>query len=202
MDLVIVSSAINTCQAPLSYHPIRSVFDKNKRYEQTLQTLESIKKIPNKKIYFVECTDIPEFEEDIRRRVDYYKNVYKGNEAVIDGPYKNVGEAISLLVVDTDEYENVYKISGRYYLNDEFDYSLWDNDDTMMWVDDANGWRLTTFYKINKKQNIQWLGILMSMVRDNESRAIEQMMMEITDFKRINRVGVEGYTHGGGLAKF
>lgn len=202
MDLVIVSSAINTCQAPLSYHPIRSVFDKNKRYEQTLQTLESIKKIPNKKIYFVECTDIPEFEEDIRRSVDYYKNVYKGNEAVIDGPYKNVGEAISLLVVDTDEYENVYKISGRYYLNDEFDYSLWDNDDTMMWVDDANGWRLTTFYKINKKQNIQWLGILMSMVRDNESRAIEQMMMEITDFKRINRVGVEGYTHGGGLAKF
>jgi hypothetical protein len=202
MDLVIVSSAINTCQAPLSYHPIRSVFDKNKRYEQTLQTLESIKKIPNKKIYFVECTDIPEFEEDIRRSVDYYKNVYKGNEAVIDGPYKNVGEAISLLVVDTDEYENVYKISGRYYLNDEFNYSLWDNDDTMMWVDDANGWRLTTFYKINKKQNIQWLGILMSMVRDNESRAIEQMMMEITDFKRINRVGVEGYTHGGGLAKF
>jgi len=202
MDLVIISSAINTCSAPLSYYPIRSVFDKHKRYEQTLQTIESIKKIPNRKVYFVECTDIPEFEKDISQMVDFYKNVYKGNEAVIDGPYKNVGEAISLLAVDTDEYENVYKLSGRYYLTDEFDYSLWDNEDTMMWVDDKNGWRLTVFYKINKKQNLQWQGILMAMVRNNETRAIEQMMMDITDFRRINKVGVEGYTHGGGLARF
>ena len=59
-----------------------------------------------------------------------------------------------------------------------------------------------TFYKINKKQSLQFQGILMSVVRNNEPRAIEQMMMEITDFKRINKVGVEGLTHGGCLAKF
>ena len=94
MDLVIISSAINTCQAPLSYYPIRSVYDKQIRYEQTLKTFESIEKIPNKKVYFVECTDIPEFEEDIKKRVDFYKNIYKGNETIIDGPYK--GEGISL----------------------------------------------------------------------------------------------------------
>lgn len=202
MNLVIISSAINTCSAPLSYYPIRSVFDKQQRYEQTLKTIESLDRIPDKEVYFVECTDIPEFEDGIKRRVNFYKNVYKGNEAIIDGPYKNVGEAISLLVVETDEYENVFKISGRYYLTDEFNYSLWDNNETMMWVDKNNGWRLTTFYKINKAQNIQWTGILMAMVRNNESRAIEQMMMEITDFRGIDKVGVEGYTHGGGLAKF
>jgi hypothetical protein len=202
MDLVIISSAINTCSAPLSYYPIRSVFDKQKRYEQTLQTINCLSRIPNKKVYFVECTDIPEFEEDIKSRVDFYKNIYKGNESVIDGPYKNVGEAISLLSVEIDEYENVYKLSGRYYLTDEFDYSLWNNNDTMMWVDKNNGWRLTVFYKINKRQNLQWSGILMSMVRNNEHRAIEQMMMEIIDFRQIENVGVEGYTHGGGLARF
>lgn len=202
MNLVIVSSVINTCQAPLSYYPIRSVFDKHQRYSQTLQTLDSLSKIQDKKIYFVECSEIPEFEDDIKKRVDFYKNIYKGNETVIDGPHKGVGEAVSLLSVPTDEYDNVYKIAGRYYLTDDFDYTLWDNDETMMWVDDANGWRLTTFYKINKKQNIQWTGILMSMVRDNEPRAIEQMMMEITDFRRIAKVGVEGYTAGGGLAQF
>jgi len=202
MDLAIISSVINTCSAPLSYYPIRSVFDKHQRYEQTLQTIESLGRIPNKKIYFVECSEIPEFEEDIKKRVDFYRNIYKGNESIIDGPHKGVGEAVSLLSADTDDYDNVYKIAGRYYLNDEFSYSLWDNDDTMFWVDGNNGWRLTTFYKINKKQNIQWLGILMSMVRNNEPKAIEQMMMEITDFKRINKVGVGGYTSGGGLAKF
>jgi len=202
MDLVIISSAINTCSAPLSYYPIRSIFDKQQRYEQTLQTIDSLNRIPNKKIYFTECTDIPEFEEDVKRRVDFYKNVYKGNEAVIDGLYKNVGEAISLLAVETDEYENVFKISGRYYLNDEFDYSLWDNDDTILEVDPENGWIRTVFYKINQKQNLQWTGILMSMVRNNESRAIEQMMREISDFKRIDKVGVEGWTHGGFFIQF
>ena len=202
MDLVIISSAINTCSAPLSYYPIRSVFDKYKRYEQTLQTIESLNKIPNKKIYFVECTDIPEFEQDIKRRVDFYKNIYKGNELIVDGPHKGVGFALSILSAETDGYENIYVLAGRYYLTDEFDYSLWDNNDSMMWVDDNNGWRLVTFFKINKKENIQFLGILMTMVRNNEPLAIEQIMMEITDFKKIDKVGVEGYTHGGGLARF
>ena len=202
MDLVIISSAINTCQSPLSYHPTRSVYDKQQRYEQTLQTIESLHKIPDKKVYFVECTDIPEYEEDIKGRVDYYTNIYKGNEDIINGPYKNVGEAVSMLCVSTEGYDNIYKISGRYYLSDDFDYSLWDNDDTMMWVDSNNGWRLTVFYKINRKQLEQWRDILVRMYVNNESRAIEQLMMEITDFKRVEKVGVQGYTHGGGFADF
>jgi hypothetical protein len=202
MDLVIISSAINTCQSPLSYYPIRSIYDKQKRYEQTLQTIESVKKIPNKEVCFVECTDIPEFEEDIKNRVDFYKNVYRGNEAIIDGPNKGVGEAVSLLTAETDYYDNVFKIAGRYYLNDVFDYSLWDNDDTVLQVDGSNGWIRTVFYKINKKQNIQWLGILMTMVRNNEPLAIERMMMGITDFKKIDKVGVEGWTHGGFFIMF
>jgi hypothetical protein len=196
MDLVIVSSAINTCLAPLCYYPIRSIYDKQKRYEQTLQTIESLNKIPNKKVYFVECTDIPEFEDDIKGKVDFYKNVYKGNEAAIDGPYKSIGEAISTLAVEMDDYENIYKISGRYYLNDEFDYSLWDNDDTIMRMN-TYGSRLTVFYKINKKQKIQWLALLMALLKNDESRSIEQIMMEIIDFKIIDNIGVEGWTHGG-----
>jgi hypothetical protein len=153
-------------------------------------------------VCFIECSEIPELEEDIKSKVDFYKNIYKGNEAIIDGPHKGIGEAVSLLAADTDGYENVFKISGRYYLNDEFDYSLWDNNDTMFWVDPNNGWRLTTFYKINKEQQTQWLGILMAMYTTKEERAIEQMMMDIVDFKRIEKVGVEGYTAGGGLARF
>lgn len=202
MNLVIISSAINTCSAPLSYYPIRSVFDKEERYKQTFRTLESVEKIPDRRVVFVECTHIPEYEETIKGLVDEYINVYKGNESIVDGPYKNVGEAVSMLAVDTAKYDNIYKLSGRYYLTDEFNYSLWDNDDSMMWVDKNNGWRLTVFYKINKKQRPQWLGILSDMVRNNESRAIEQLMMNITDFRRIENVGVEGYTHGGCLAKF
>jgi hypothetical protein len=202
MDLVIISSAINTCSAPLSYYPIRSIYSKEERYTQTLQSIESISRIPNKKIFFMECTDIPEFEDTIKSRVDFYKNVYKGNESIIDGPHKGVGESVSLLAADTEGYENIYKLSGRYYLTDEFNYSLWDNDETMMCLFMETRWRLTTFYKINKRQRAQWLAIMTSMVQDNEPKAIEQMMMAITDFKRIDRVGVAGFTHGGTFIEF
>lgn len=151
----------------------------------------------------MECTEIPqEYEDEIKSKVDFYKNIYKGNEAIIDGLYKNVGEALSMLLVDKEGYENIYKISGRYYLTDDFDFSKWDNNDSMMWVDVRNGWRLTVFYKINRVVYPQWIDILTSMVKNNESRAIEERMMEITNFRKIEKVGVEGYTHGGGLAKF
>ena len=202
MDLVVISSAINTCSAPLSYYPIRSIYSKEERYSQTLQSIESVKRIPNKKVFFVECTDIPEYEEDIKSRVDFYKNVYKGNESIIDGPNKGMGEAVSLLAADTEGYDNIYKLSGRYSLTDEFKYSLWDNDDTIMSLFMATRWRLTVFYKINKRQRVQWLDIFSAMVRDNEAKAIEQMMMAITDFKVIDHVGVEGYTHGGTFVNF
>jgi len=202
MDLVVISSAINTCSAPLSYYPIRSIYSKEERYFQTLQSIESVKRIPNKKVFFVECTDISEYEEDIKSRVDFYKNVYKGNESIIDGPNKGMGEAVSLLAADTEDYENIYKLSGRYYLTDEFNYPLWDNDNTIMSLFMENKWRLTVFYKINKRQRAQWLAIMSAMVQANESRAIEQMIMAITDFKQIDRVGVAGLTHGGTFVEF
>jgi hypothetical protein len=202
MDLFVISSAINTCSAPLSYYPIRSIYSKEERYFQTLQSIESVKRIPNKKVFFVECTDISEYEEDIKSRVDFYKNVYKGNESIIDGPNKGVGESVSILAADTDKYDNIYKLSGRYYLTDEFNYSDWDNEDTVMCLFMETEWRLTAFYKINKKQRAQWLAIMLSMVRDNEPKAIEQMMMAITDFRQIDRVGVAGLTHGGTFVEF
>lgn len=49
MNLVIISSAINTCLAPLSYYPVRSLYSPRERFEQTLQSINSLEKIPNKK---------------------------------------------------------------------------------------------------------------------------------------------------------
>jgi hypothetical protein len=167
-----------------------------------LQSIDSLKRIPGKKVYFVECTDIPEFEEDIKSKVYFYRNIYKGNESIVDGPHKGLGFALSILSAETEGYENIYVLAGRYYLTDDFNYSLWDNEDSMMWVDESNGWRLVTFFKINKKQVAQFRDILLTMIVDSEERSIEQIMMAITDFKEIDKVGVEGYTHGGGLAKF
>ncbi|OQB07764.1 MAG: hypothetical protein BWY21_01549 [Parcubacteria group bacterium ADurb.Bin216] len=88
MDLVIVSSAINTYSAPLSYYPIRSVFPKEERFQQTFKTLESIKKIPNKKVSFVECTEIPqEYEDEIKSRDFIRWNPMFDRRRVIEDTY-------------------------------------------------------------------------------------------------------------------
>ena len=44
MNLIIVTSVINTINEPLSYTETRSVFTAEQRFEQTIKSIESIKK--------------------------------------------------------------------------------------------------------------------------------------------------------------
>ena len=68
-NLVIITSIINTPNKPLSYSKTRSIFTRHERFEQTKDTIQSIKKyIPNNKIILVECTDFSINENE------YFKN--------------------------------------------------------------------------------------------------------------------------------
>ena len=54
-NLVLITSIINTPQNPLSYSNIRSVFTREERFNDTKETIKSIKeKIPYCKIMIVE----------------------------------------------------------------------------------------------------------------------------------------------------
>tara|TARA_B110000208_G_C11756952_1_gene425495 strand:+ start:1233 stop:1397 length:165 start_codon:yes stop_codon:yes gene_type:complete len=51
INLILITSIINTPNKPLSYSKIRSVFTRKERFEQTKKTIQSIKeKIPEYKI--------------------------------------------------------------------------------------------------------------------------------------------------------
>lgn len=207
MDLVIISSAINTCNNPLSYYPVRSIYSPRERFYQTLRSIDSLSKIPDKKILFVETTLIPDYEEEIKSKVDFYRNIYRGNENIIDGPDKGIGEAISIMFgtagIDITEYDNIFKLSGRYYLNDNFNLSLWQNDDTIFWVNKVNGDFLTVFYKINRKHYYQWMEALYYLYETHYVLSIETLLAsKMADYKQIETVGVEGLTHGGTFVQF
>lgn len=204
MNLILISSVINITTNPLSYTLTRSVYNKYQRFEQTLITMRSLDKIKDKKILFIEASDIPEFENDIINKVDFYKNVYNNNiKIIIAGLYKGSGEAAILLGgikgVDLSLYDNIYKISGRYYLNDNFDYSLWENDDTILFEDINCGAILTTFYKINNKQYMEWLSLLEKVCEDNVE-SIEQIFKEkMKNYRLIENLGVSGNLSVSGL---
>ena len=137
VNLVLITSIVNTPNKPLSYTNTRSVFSRNERFEQTKLTIQSIKaKIPNNKIVLVECSDFNE-EEKIyfEKECDYILNLWHKKELHKDifGLSKALGEGtltsqgFIYLNENNISYTNLFKISGRYWLNDKFDYNIFNN---------------------------------------------------------------------------
>lgn len=158
-DLVLITSVINTPNVPLSYSNTRSAFSRKERFTQTKNTIVSIKdKIPNCKIIIVECSDfnIEEYEY-LSKNCDYILNLWEKKELHnnIFGKSKSLGEGtmtISALkyIDDKDiQYNYLYKISGRYWLNDNFKICNVQNNVFKKIKNNENN-IFTALYKINK----------------------------------------------------
>lgn len=127
-DIVLITSVINTGNQPWSYTPNRSVYSPQERYEQTLQTIQSVKEhLPDAKIFLVECSDISSFE--IKDKVDYFLNLYENPEvrsACLETNKKGFGEAVQTkaaleyILEMQILFHRFFKISGRYFLNENF----------------------------------------------------------------------------------
>ena len=167
-NLVIITSILNISDGELSYYHIRSVFNLEERVKQTLKTIETIReKIPNSFILFLECSnleynvnDINDIELKIKNNVDVFINCYEINEIKrgVNSKYKGLGE--NLLLLKGIEYinneglvfNNIFKISGRYYLNDDFDYHCFNNMNNQFVLWDNNFCSYASlFYKIKFK---------------------------------------------------
>ena len=69
INLVLITSIVNTPNLPLSYTTTRSVFTTEERFTQTKKTILSVKeKIPNCKILIVECSKLSE------EQYEYFNN--------------------------------------------------------------------------------------------------------------------------------
>jgi hypothetical protein len=160
-DVFFIPSVIITGNVPWSYHHVRSAHTPEARYTQTLKTIQTIRdKVPNVFIILVECSDInQEMTDTLRSKVDIFIQAYT-NEAVrkvcIDGMAKGHGETVqSLLAIEaiktiTFPIRRIFKISGRYYLNERFDinnFSLTEYTFNKKSVNDQGGYH-TVLYSV------------------------------------------------------
>jgi hypothetical protein len=86
---------------------------------------------------------------------------------------KSMGEgtmtilALNYLLKNNIPFDNIFKISGRYWLNDSYNYKSYNNDFTCIHNihnDSTNAF--TCFYKLSKTDAIKWLDFLINSEND------------------------------------
>jgi hypothetical protein len=137
-DIFFISSVIKTSNNPWHHTDIRSPFTTEERFNQTLYTIESIRNLnDNTKILLVDCSDLDkDMEYTLKNKVDYYIQLYNNDEIrniCMNTKQKGYGEimetkaAFDFIKENNIEFNRLFKISGRYYLNENFskeNYSL------------------------------------------------------------------------------
>ena len=141
-NCIIVTSVVEISNAPLDWSAVRSIYSHQQRFEQTLETIESIRKyLPDTDIILAECSPESPYMEELKKQVDIFINTYP-NELIQHGFHKAVCEAQLMLYVfdrvDFSVYDNIFKMTGRYLLTDTFDKDKWLNTHPVG--------RTTTFY--------------------------------------------------------
>lgn len=161
MTTVIVTSVLNPVNKPLDYSPIRSVYSSIDRIEQSINTISSVRKnLGDVRILFVDCSAVlPSESKKIR-------NFLQANDQFIDlsdngsvasavaSINKSYGELMLLdwVTANISFDGDIYKISGRYYLDNTFDFDILDRDADInckaKGFAHANNVCLTSFYRI------------------------------------------------------
>lgn len=132
----IITSVVNVGDAPLKYFHVRSMYSAQERFYQTLDTIRSIReRLPQAKILLAEgsCMD-PHMELELRQKVDLFVQ-HPSTHVITYTEHKAHGEAM-LLLHSLDELQRlqispslVFKISGRYTLNESFCETMWTEKD-------------------------------------------------------------------------
>lgn len=131
-DLFIITSCIYPCDQPLSYSSVRSIYSPEERLEQTKKTIQSIRdKCSN--AYIVLCDNgikCPTRIDGVNK-FKYIGNKIKYRKAA-DSPNKSLGETLMILncwrTVLFNRWNRIFKLSGRYWLNENFYRDKYDVD--------------------------------------------------------------------------
>lgn len=196
-NITIVTSLLNCSMQ-------RSVFTREERYLQTKNTLETIRaKIPNGLILLIDITKFTQEEEDyFKANCDVIINE-SNNVKMIDIVHddKNNGERCYLLTaIDTinillstyPNITNIFKVSGRYFLNQNFNYNNFCNDKTCVFVVDPNIWSnavATCLFKLSVYQLNNFYNKLVSYETRNG------MCMETWMFSYVMSLQNSDYIH-------
>jgi hypothetical protein len=199
---VIITSVIAFADKQLSYSSIRSSFSPEERIRQSIATIESIRKrMPDAQVIFLEMGKKREAAPGLPALVDKY--IYVGNNPLVrwacDGLHKGMGEAMGLLTArkqlrtNTDLY---FKISGRYFLTEEFNPVLW-NGKGFFFRKYGDNCFSTRLYGFEAGSFSQWQkAIFKSLYRLYRGKSIENvfpMFIRPELVNNIEKLGVAGF---------
>lgn len=139
-DLFIITSVIDTGNKPWSYTNNRSYFTVKERFDQTINTIQSIRNIcKNALILLVECSPLSEeMKKILQSNVDYFLFTYEREDvrsACLEsnkkghGEVKNLKEACQYIEENHISFRRLFKISGRYYLTEFFNSQNYNDTD-------------------------------------------------------------------------
>lgn len=208
MNIVLITSIIDPPNKHLSYTSMRSYYTSQERFEQTKKTIETVRKyIPNIKILLVECSYLN--EEQLKYFInycDYFINLIDDDEKTnaCHSISKSLGEGTMTIAgieyLQDIDYEHLFKLSGRYWLSEDFNYEQYNNPYINIKINDINDAQNvnTCFYKIPKNTAVQFCKYLESNYNMMyESIGYEfifgNFLTSIQNIKRVNKLGVEGY---------
>jgi hypothetical protein len=210
MNLVIVNSVIRTAPQPLSY-AIRSYFTHEQRYQQTLDTIHSIReKIPQSYIVLIEGSTLSvKWEEEISKRVDYYFNISLIPEVknAINSPAKGYGEQMKLLTyLQSSHFREIYpyidsitKLCGRYRLTEKYQHI---RENVVCIKQNDNDSMNTTWYYLPKSEIMDYIRASSECITNpfllQSQLGIEYILFQTwlkakKTYRTLPTVGVEGW---------
>jgi len=209
-NLVLITSVICTQNTPLSYTNDRSVYTHEERFQQTKRTIETIKqKIPNSKIIIVECSNLSFDKEDyLKKNSDYFLNLYNEEKIRnnIYGKSKSLGEgtmtfcALKYIIDNNIDYNNLIKISGRYWLSEKFDYNKFNNNNIVIkYIDNNKDNVFTALYQLPRESIMNFKIFLENKFTEMINCIGYEVLFAIfikTESRMIinlNPIGLEGY---------
>ena len=182
-NIVFVTSKIIVSEKKFSYVKKRSCYSKQERITQTINTINSIRKyIPNSHIVVLDNSVFNLFESTILENlVDTFINITDNNTLnyftdIFE--YKAFGEISQTLQFlelffkeDYNKCHNFFKITGRYEINEIFDYNQYNNNLNIfkkhLSIKDKE-YYFTCFYKMDKSILKEVQNIFINFVNNKE----------------------------------
>jgi len=196
-----------------------SVYNRDERFLQTKKTLNTVKeKIKNNFIILIEKTKLTEDELNyFYSNCNIIINEYENKEFVnnINHPNKSFGERCYLLkCIDYinnnkelfSKVKNIFKVSGRYFLDDKFDYINYDNDKNVVKIVDEKIWAnacTTCLFKISINELDNFYNSLLNKFDINN--CMEQFFyiyiksIDKSRYIDLETLGMSGFVANGGF---
>jgi hypothetical protein len=165
-NVVMITSKIYISNTKFSYTEKRSIYTPKERFEQTLNTISTIKKyVPNCFIILFDNSQFTYEEKNIfNNSVDFFINITnneKLNYYTDTCEYKYLSDLYQQINIyyyffkhiNLSKINSLFKISGRYFINENFDYTIYNNDLNIFKKNSSvldRDYYFTSFFKISK----------------------------------------------------